>query len=171
MCINLISSIFIHQKNNYIIHLQNSVLHQCSLVHVLIHLVNCFLYFLRQMNVPKGLKWTTRFFGENLVPKKNGKPFLRGFCSIHTITNPGSLFVLQLTLSIYLEHPLSRPFLYLELKSRSLCVNCNLFFALYLELSLSRTNFLVPCEFEIERVNCIKINTYKNQVSDYYSLS
>ena len=27
--------------------------------------------------------------------------------------------------------------------------------SLYLELSLSRTNSLVPCEFEIERVNCI----------------
>ena len=52
--------------------------------------------------------------------------------------------------SLYLEHPLSRTSLYLELKSRSLCVGCNLFFSLYLELSLSRTNFLVPSEFEIE---------------------
>ena len=56
--------------------------------------------------------------------------------------------------SLYLEHPLSRTSLYLELKSQSLCVSCNLFFSLYFELSLSRTNFLVPCEFEIERVNC-----------------
>ena len=62
-------------------------------------------------------------------------------------------FEIQLTLSIsntlYLEP------LYVELKSRSLCVDCNLFFSLYLELSLSRTNSLVPCEFEIERVDCI----------------
>ena len=56
--------------------------------------------------------------------------------------------------SLYLEHPLSRTSLYLELKSRPLCVSCNLFFSLYLELSLSRTNFLVPCKFEIERFNC-----------------
>ena len=56
--------------------------------------------------------------------------------------------------SLYLEHPLSRTSLYLELKSQSLCVSRNLFFSFYLELSLSRTNFLVPCEFEIERVNC-----------------
>ena len=59
--------------------------------------------------------------------------------------------------SLYLEHPLSRTCLYLELKSQSLCVGCNLFFSLYLELSLPRTNSLVPCEFEIERVNCIRI--------------
>ena len=57
--------------------------------------------------------------------------------------------------SLYLEHPLSRTSLYVELKSQSLCVSCNLFFSLYLELSLSRTKFLVPCKFEIERVNCI----------------
>ena len=56
--------------------------------------------------------------------------------------------------SLYLEHPLSRTSLYLELKSQSLCVSCNIFFSLYFEVSLSRTNFLVPCEFEIERVNC-----------------
>ena len=58
--------------------------------------------------------------------------------------------------SLYLEHPLSRTSLYLELKSQSLCVGCNLLFSLYLELSLSRTNSLVPCEFEIERVNCAR---------------
>ena len=57
--------------------------------------------------------------------------------------------------SLYLEHLLSRTSLYLELKSQSLCVGCNLFFSLYLELSLSRTNSLVPCELEIERVNWI----------------
>ena len=56
--------------------------------------------------------------------------------------------------SRYLEQPLSRTSLYLELKSQSLCVGCNLFFSLYLELSLSRTNSQVPCEFNIERVNC-----------------
>ena len=56
--------------------------------------------------------------------------------------------------SFYLEHPLSRTSLYLELKSQSLCIGCNLFISLYLELSLSQTNSLVPCEFEIERVNC-----------------
>ena len=61
--------------------------------------------------------------------------------------------------SLYLEDPLSRTSLYLELRSRSLCVGCNLFFSLYLELSLSRTNSLVPCEFEIERVDCT-CNTY-----------
>ena len=55
--------------------------------------------------------------------------------------------------SLYLEHPLSRTSLYLELKSRSLCVGYNLFFSLYLELPLSRTNSLVLCEFEIERGN------------------
>ena len=55
--------------------------------------------------------------------------------------------------SLYLEHPLSRT-------SQSLCVSCDLFFSLYLELSLSRTNFLVPCEFEIERVNCILMILY-----------
>ena len=59
--------------------------------------------------------------------------------------------------SLYLEHPLSRTSLYLELKSQSLCVGCNLFFSLYLELSLSRSNSLVPWEFEIERVNCIPL--------------
>ena len=58
--------------------------------------------------------------------------------------------------SLYLEYPLSRTSLYLELKSWSLCVGCDLFFSLYLELSLSRTNSLVPCEFEIERVNYIR---------------
>ena len=62
--------------------------------------------------------------------------------------------------SLYLEHPLSRTSLYLELKSQSLSVSYKLFFSFYLELSLSRTNFLVPCEFEIERVNC----TYKNHI-------
>ena len=34
--------------------------------------------------------------------------------------------------------------------SRSHCVGCNLFFSLYLELSLSRTNSLVPCEFKCQ---------------------
>ena len=57
--------------------------------------------------------------------------------------------------SLYLEHSLSRTSLYVELMSRSLCLGCNPFFSPYLELSLSRTNYLVPCEFEIERVNCI----------------
>jgi hypothetical protein len=52
------------------------------------------------------------------------------------------------------QHPLSRTSLYLKLKSQSLYVSWNLFFSLYLKLSLSRTNFLVPCEFEIERVSC-----------------
>ena len=56
--------------------------------------------------------------------------------------------------SLYLEHPLSQTSFYFELKSQFLCVGCNLFFSFYLELSLSRTNFLDPCEFEIERVNC-----------------
>ena len=51
--------------------------------------------------------------------------------------------------SLYLEHPLSRTSLYLELNSQSLCVGYNLFLSLYLELSLSRKNSLVPCEFEI----------------------
>ena len=51
--------------------------------------------------------------------------------------------------SLYVEHPLSRTSFYLELKSQSLCVGCNLFYSLYLELSLSRTNSLVPYEFEI----------------------
>ena len=61
-------------------------------------------------------------------------------------------------LSYHLQLPLSiSNTLYLELKSRSLCVGCNLFFSLYLKLSLSRTNSLVPCEFERERVNCIYI--------------
>ena len=64
--------------------------------------------------------------------------------------------------SLYLEHPLSRNSIYLELKSQSLCVSRNLFFSLYLELSLSRTNFLVPCEFEIEKVNCSCINYTMN---------
>ena len=58
--------------------------------------------------------------------------------------------------SPYFEHPLSRTSLCLELKCQPLCVGCNLFFSLYLELSLSRTNFLVPYDFEIERVNCIR---------------
>ena len=49
--------------------------------------------------------------------------------------------------------------LYLELLSieqffRSLSIDSSLIFSLYLELSLSRTNSLVPCEFEIERVHC-----------------
>ena len=70
--------------------------------------------------------------------------------------------------SLYLEHPLSRTSLYVELMSRSLCVGCNLFFSLYLELSLSRTNLLVPCEFEIERVNCsIFIWFFKNIVRKF----
>ena len=56
--------------------------------------------------------------------------------------------------SLYLEHPLSRTSLYVELKSQSLCLGCNMFLSLYLELSLSRTNSLIPCEFEIERVSC-----------------
>ena len=66
------------------------------------------------------------------------------------------------TVTLYFEHPLSRASLYLELKSQSLYVGCNLFFSLYLELSLSRSNFLAPCEFEIVRVNCIyfyRVNT------------
>ena len=50
--------------------------------------------------------------------------------------------------SLYLEHPLSRTSLYLELKSKSLCVSCNVFF-----LSISN-----KCEFEIGRVN----NSSKN---------
>ena len=54
---------------------------------------------------------------------------------------------------------LSRTSLFVELMSRSLCVGCILFFSLYLELSLSRTNSLVPCEFEIERVNCSTTTT------------
>ena len=41
-----------------------------------------------------------------------------------------------------------------------LCIGCNLLFSLYLELSLSRTNSLVPYEFEIERVNCIYFYYY-----------
>ena len=58
--------------------------------------------------------------------------------------------------SLYLEHPLSRTSLYLELKSQSLCVSCNVFFSLYLELSLSRTNFLVPLRVrDKERANCM----------------
>ena len=58
--------------------------------------------------------------------------------------------------SLYLEHPLSRTSLYLELKgTETLCIGCNLFFSLYLELSIYRTNFLVPCEFVIESVNCM----------------
>ena len=57
---------------------------------------------------------------------------------------------------LQLTHSISNT-LYLDLvpKSQSLCVGCNLFFSLYLELSLYLTNTLVPCEFEIERVNCI----------------
>ena len=51
--------------------------------------------------------------------------------------------------SLYLEHPLSRT------KVQPPCVDCNLFFSLYLVLSLYRTNSLVPCEFEIDRVNCM----------------
>ena len=39
---------------------------------------------------------------------------------------------------------------YLNAKAEIYTIN-----SLYLELSLSRTNFLVPFEFEIERVNCI----------------
>ena len=69
--------------------------------------------------------------------------------------------------SLYLEHPLSRTSLYLELKSQSLCVSCNLFFSLYLELSLSRTNFLVPCEFAIERINCSTFFLYTVEVFLY----
>ena len=72
---------------------------------------------------------------------------------------PNSLWLNWTTVdSLYLEYPLSRTSLFLELKSQSLCVSCNLFFSLYLKLSLSRTNFRDPCEFEIERVNCIYIH-------------
>ena len=39
--------------------------------------------------------------------------------------------------SLYLKHPLSRTYLYLELKSQSLCVDCNLFF-----LSISNSLYL-----------------------------
>ena len=56
--------------------------------------------------------------------------------------------------SLYLEHLISRTSLYLEQFSRSLSINSSLIFSLYLEFSLSRTNSLVPCEFEIERVHC-----------------
>ena len=52
--------------------------------------------------------------------------------------------------SLYLEHPLSRTALNLEQFSRSLFIDSSLIFSLYLELSLSRTNSLVPCEFDIE---------------------
>ena len=54
--------------------------------------------------------------------------------------------------SRYLEPPLSRTSLYLEQFFRSLSIDSSLIFSLYLELSLSRTNSLVTCEFEIERV-------------------
>ena len=47
--------------------------------------------------------------------------------------------------SLYLEHPLSRTKV-----SVPLCRLQPIF------LSLSRTNSLVPCEFEIERVSCIQ---------------
>ena len=68
--------------------------------------------------------------------------------------------------SFYLEHSPSRTSFYLQLKSRTLCVGCNLFFSLYLELSLSRTNFLVPCEFEIERVNCISQKIFLTDINN-----
>ena len=45
--------------------------------------------------------------------------------------------------------------LYLEQFSRSLSIDSSLIFSLYLELSLSRTNSLVPCEFEIERESTV----------------
>ena len=57
-------------------------------------------------------------------------------------------------ITLHLEHPLSSTSLYLEQFSRSLSIDSSLIFSLYLELSLSRTNSLVPCEFEIERVHC-----------------
>ena len=62
------------------------------------------------------------------------------------------LFLVQWTLS--LEHPLSRTSLNFEQFSRSLPIDSSLIFSLYLELSLSRANSLVSCEFEIERVHC-----------------
>ena len=46
--------------------------------------------------------------------------------------------------SLYLEHPLSRTSLDLEQFSRCLSIDSSLIF------SLSRTNTLVPCKFEIE---------------------
>ena len=69
------------------------------------------------------------------------------------------LFIMQWTKYSWLflsRTTLSRISLHLELKSQSFGVGCNLFLSLYLEVSLSRTNFLVPSEFEIERVNCIE---------------
>ena len=67
-----------------------------------------------------------------------------------------SVFHLEITVdSLYLEHPLSRTFFYPEQFSRSLSIDSSLIFSLYLELSLSRTNSLVPCEFDRERVHCI----------------
>ena len=59
--------------------------------------------------------------------------------------------------SLYLDYSLSRLSLYLELISGSPYGHSRLFFFLYLELSISRTKFLVPWEFEIERFHCIII--------------
>ena len=105
--------------------------------------------------VPYHLSYTRSMILDHISPAEMDLIFLP--CSL--------LFTVN---SLYLEHPLSRTFLhfehplsgtslYLELKSRSLYVSCNLFFSLYLKLSLSRTNYLVPFEFEIERVNCIMV--------------
>ena len=51
--------------------------------------------------------------------------------------------------SIYLDYPLSRISLYLEVMPRSLYGHSNLFSFLYLELSLCRSFSLVPCKVEI----------------------
>ena len=59
--------------------------------------------------------------------------------------------------------------LYFELNSRPLSVGCNLFFSPYLELSLCRTNSPVPCEFELERVNCICL-FFVHDVSPFHDL-
>ena len=59
--------------------------------------------------------------------------------------------------SLYLERPLSWTSLYIKLKFMFLCIGCNLLFSLYLELSLSRTNSMVPSEFDVERANCIDL--------------
>ena len=62
--------------------------------------------------------------------------------------------------SLYLEHPLSRTSLYLELKSQSLCVSCNLFFSLYLELSLSRTPLYLEPKFWSRSINSLSISNF-----------
>ena len=58
--------------------------------------------------------------------------------TISTVAETKSIFQKWIQ-TLYLEQPLSRTSLYLELRSRSLCVGCNLFFSLYFELSLSRS--------------------------------